>query len=110
MHLVGMTQVLLHQPHKRNIGNWVELGLSSTLFVLGVGNIIKAAFQAASYTPKGTNKLLLEYINEIESFAFMWALIAIVTLILLYIILRNLYCKLFQSTSIVRKLFKLEPV
>ena len=91
INLFGIVQLQIFQPYKRLKGNCIELVSTSILFVLGLGNIIEAGFEAANYTPEGPNETLHSINVYFEQFIFTWFPLVIILLIAIFVTLRYIY-------------------
>ena len=91
INLFAIVQLQIFKPYKRLKDNCIELISTSILFILGLGNIIEAGFEAANYTPEGPNETLHKVIINFEQFIFKWFPLVIVFLFVAFVTLHYIY-------------------
>jgi len=74
------------------LGNIAGTLSAASLVMLAIINLIRAAFEAAEYSPVGPNTTLMRVFGEIESVLVLWIPLVIIAFIALMFTLR--VCKL----------------
>lgn len=89
VNLFGMLQLFYHHPYKQMNGNRAELLLSGALLMIGMANVVRAAFESAQYIPKGPDKSLIDLIDKAEFVLLQWVPLVLGGLALSYVFLRG---------------------
>ena len=89
INLIGMVQLFFFHPYKQINGNRIELFLSGVLLMIGMGNVVRGAFESAQYIPKGPDALLMDVILMAENVVLQWVPVSIGCLVIVYVVLKG---------------------